>query len=44
MNNNIKNYSLPEEVVEVENHKEFDYSNAEEILKVKHLKQFFRFG
>lgn len=44
MNNDIKNYSLPEEVVEVENHKEFDYSNAEEILKVKHLKQFFRFG
>lgn len=39
----ISGYSAPEEVVEVE-HKAFDYSNAEELLKVKHLKQYFRFG
>ena len=31
-------------VVEVENKKALDYDNAEVILDVKHLKQFFRFG
>ena len=47
MINLIKKLYSPEcenGVVEVENHKSFDYENAEVILDVKHLKQFFRFG
>ena len=47
MINLIKKLYSPEcenGVVEVENHKSIDYENAEVILDVKHLKQFFRFG
>ena len=47
MINLIKKLYSPEcenGVVEIENQKSFDYENAEVILDVKHLKQFFRFG
>ena len=43
--NGIEGYTSNKDVepVKVE-HKKFDYDNAEEILKIKHLKQFFRYG
>lgn len=42
----IKNYSVNEEEIlaKTKKSKKFDYDNAEVILDVKHLKQFFRFG
>jgi ABC-type glutathione transport system ATPase component len=43
--NGIEGYTAnpTDEIVKVD-HKAFNYEGAEEILKVKHLKQFFRFG
>ena len=41
----INNYADEQEVIELDNPQpQFDYSNKEVILSVKHLKQFFRFG
>ena len=43
--NKIEGYTSNkvDEVVKVD-HKAFDYTNAEEILDIRHLKQFFRYG
>lgn len=41
----IENYQNDTPVVTLDNpKKEFDYANSEVILRVKHLKQYFRFG
>ena len=41
----IKNYNNDTPVVTLDNpKKDFNYNDAEKILRVKHLKQYFRFG
>lgn len=45
MEKKITNYASPVKEVKLDNKQEaFNYENAEKILQVKHLKQFFRFG